>query len=584
MKKSFWLAALIADLVLFFAACSNSSDSGIVPLVFPTATTSNPTATPDQNLNAPRGKYEKNLTIDLSAASDRLSADGVANLSAGKDVSDWFKNNMVASSTANGFTDFKATIVSASETSLVIKVSASTPAVKCSISLSITIPKDFTASGQPVVKINIDTLIVNEDGSQKFEILQSAHAKVEKVAGGLKFTITRPTEDVFNPQKVVKEETFNHYEYVGAGNGDYGWTVEYVGEKGDLKNIYEYVGQGNGCYKLTGKNHYKEVGFWHGEYKITWTPVGDGMGDYKIEDACPLYVGEGNGDYKYEYALAPGKGNYIYSEELVDEYLYVGDGNGDYTSYLMSVKDESGDYKSGYIYVGEGNGDNKYVNDTVKTYGNWTNVFITTSGGLSNGVVQAVLDLGSPDKDVLSVFWPLCKPGKLCEYTIQIEPYDGNLRDSILYEKLAVVADDGIGDLAVQKLGNITLSYDGVKPTIKAESFEFTDEKAQNIKTRYAFYATNQSELKDGGPDWSANNAVMWFWGEEVSIAQSEFVWDDEATKNSWKGQTFEEMFNATNKDTLYVDRHITFDIPKSSGDIAYWEILPAGDALKKIR
>ncbi|MBQ6028557.1 MAG: hypothetical protein IJL24_03390, partial [Treponema sp.] len=103
------------------------------------------------------------------------------------------------------------------------------------------------------------------------EILQSAHAKVYKVPGGLMFKITRPTEDVFNPQKVVKEEAFNDYEYVGEGKGSYSSSVEYVGYDGNFKNGHKYVGQGNGSYKLIGKNHYKEAWYPCGAYRQNFT-------------------------------------------------------------------------------------------------------------------------------------------------------------------------------------------------------------------------------------------------------------------------------------------------------------------------
>ena len=168
MKKQFFLAvALVAvfGLTLFFAGCSNASDGG--------------SSAASGNGYGLGSKYEKKLTIDLSAASDKLSAAGVASLSAGKDVSEWFSSKTVARSVANGFVDFKASIVSASETSLVIKVTATTPTIKCSIALSITIPANFTASGQPVVKENIETVNIGGEGSsQNAEILQTEHLSV----------------------------------------------------------------------------------------------------------------------------------------------------------------------------------------------------------------------------------------------------------------------------------------------------------------------------------------------------------------------------------------------------------------------
>ena len=520
------------------------------------------------------------------------------------------------------------------------------------------------------------------------EILQSAHAKVYKVPGGLMFKITRPTEDVFNPQKVVKEEAFNDYSWVGYGKGSYTCSMKYVGEgQGDLKSVYSYVGEGKGSYKFMGKSHYKEVrqngnyrrvgkyvgegngyftyvfknvgqgngpysligknhykfvgypngnynrierlvGDGNGDYKYLYKYVGPGKGNYKLEDGeykvdivngsyiyTREYVGQGNGNYKYEYEsseqgeyvyteelvdefvmvsprdgsymssfeyVGQGSGNYkyeyesseqgtyVYTDELVDEYVSVGPGNGDYDNVLQNVGQGNGDYKEVYEYVGPGNGYYEYK-DTIKTYGNWTNVFITTSGGLSNGVVSATLDLGSPDKDVLSVFWPLCKPGKLCEYTIQIEPYDGTLRESILYEKLVVAADEGIGEIEkTPKHDEIILSYDGQKPTVKLVGLEPPVGKIQNLRTRCSFFATNQSELKaDGSVDWDTNNAIHWIAGYDIPGAVDEFVWDD--TKY-WDSRAFNQIFDEKGKDTLYTSWHIVFDLPVETDGVSSWD------------
>ena len=308
----------------------------------------------------------------------------------------------------------------------------------------------------------------------KTEILQSEHAKVYKVPGGLMFKITRPTEDVFNPNAVVKEEPYNDYEYVGEGKGSYSRSVEYVGENGNYKNAHEYVGQGSGSYKLIGKNHYKEAWYPCGEYRQIFTDVGEENGNVKFEDyyewigdgqgryvlengeykyvgdgngnymlfSRPVYVGDGNGDYKYEYeSAAPNGGNYNYTAEEVDEYFYVGDGRGDYNSYWTTVKDGSGDHNIVYTNVGQDNGNYEY-RDTIKTYGNWNYVAITS------GNCRAVLDIAnSEDKNELVCFWPLCEPGKLCEYEIAIEPYDGKLREYYISETLAVAADEGLGSI-----------------------------------------------------------------------------------------------------------------------------------------
>ena len=97
--------------------------------------------------------------------------------------------------------------------------------------------------------------------------LQTSHVKVENVAGGLKFTITRPDDDVFNPDYLIGIDE-NSYESVGGGNGNY------------IRDGYEYVGDGNGNYILDG-DQYRWVYEGMGDYKEKYTLVGDGKGNWK---------------------------------------------------------------------------------------------------------------------------------------------------------------------------------------------------------------------------------------------------------------------------------------------------------------
>ena len=97
--------------------------------------------------------------------------------------------------------------------------------------------------------------------------LQTSHVKVENVAGGLKFTITRSDDDVFNPNYLIGIDE-NSYESVGGGNGNY------------IRDGYEYVGDGNGNYILDG-DQYRWVYEGMGDYKEKYTLVGDGKGNWK---------------------------------------------------------------------------------------------------------------------------------------------------------------------------------------------------------------------------------------------------------------------------------------------------------------
>ncbi len=194
MRKFFGLTAIFAALfVLALAGCSNSAAGGTGGATIQTAGGG---ITPGCG-KTPGGAYEETLTIDLSADSDKLSAAGAASLVAGTDVSEWFSDTTVSRSVADGFTGFKAVIVSATETKLVIKVTGTAATKKCTVTLSITIPATVTASGQPVVKANVKTVGIGVEP----EVLQTEHVKIEKVSGGLKFTITRPSDDCYNPDK-----------------------------------------------------------------------------------------------------------------------------------------------------------------------------------------------------------------------------------------------------------------------------------------------------------------------------------------------------------------------------------------------
>lgn len=438
------------------------------------------------------------------------------------------------------------------------------------------------------------------------EILQSAHAKVYKVPGGLMFKITRPTEDVFNPQKVVKEEAFNDYEYVGEGKGSYSGSLEYVGEgQGDLKFVYSYVGEGKGRFKFVGKSHYKEVGYPNGNYNRTFTQVeqgegnckyvyhfaGQGYGDFKLEDgvykyvgypngdyhrSSPQYVGEGKGDVKYEY-MPSTQGTHVYTAELVDEYFSNKDIGGNYDNVLQNVGQGNGDYKYVYTYVGPGNGNYEYK-DTIKTYGNWNYVQI------SSGNCRASVDLAnSADKNELSCFWPLCEPGKLCEYEIVMEPYDGNLRDSVIAETLVVAADEGLGGIKEATIDNVTLTYVGNKPQVKIDGLTAFYDNMVNPRSSFDFFATNQSQLKaDGSPDFDTNYACQWFGCGTADGIQNDFVWNSGC--RSWDPRDFDQIFDDTQKDSVYLECYIRFDVPSSSGFETWRNYPKGGKNLLKIR
>ena len=156
-----------------------------------------------------------------------------------------------------------------------------------------------------------------DDGSiftRTDELLESEHVKIEKLSNGLKFTITRPEQDCYNPSKYRDEAV---YEWVGDGNGSYACWVIDVGEgNGNLKDEYVYVGQGNGGFKFEN-NVYEWVGQGNGSYECRSIDVGEGNGNLRHEYK---EVGQGNGGYSIGTKKVYGGWGYtaIYREEKID--------------------------------------------------------------------------------------------------------------------------------------------------------------------------------------------------------------------------------------------------------------------------
>ncbi len=567
MRKFFGLAAVLAAFAfaLVFAGCSNSAGGG---------------GNGDETQNGsnqiltvgitPGSAYEEKLTISLSE-SEKLSAAGAAALTAGKDVSEWFASKAVSASVSDGFVGFKAEIVSATETSLVIKVTGKAGTKKCSVTLSITIPATVTASGKEVKKENVKTVGIGVEP----EILQTEHVKVEKVAGGLKFTITRPTDDCYNPNKFFDTGDYD-YTYLGQGNGDY------EGEG------YKYVGDGKGSYKKEQEEYkdYEYVGAGEGDYSSPgYIFVGDGKGDHvKSNEPDPNSAGGGaptpvssgnennNEKYYYNY-VGPGKGDYSWG------YEYLGEGKGLYKKVTKirdlykRVGNGQGDYEYAYEYVGEGQGSYK-----KGTRGGFGNLQIASSAGMPVAYLNVWSDASA---GAYECFYPLVTPGKRYEFLIAIEPYDRNLMDSRYDEKISVVAGEGIGEVDFsQNNPRVDLTYDNAseKPIVIISDLNLP-EGLKNPRTGVQYWATNQSELKENGDvDWLLPYAMVWcgqmiYDGLERELSKE--------PSSEWGDRDFKTVFDGSGKDTLYVNCYVQFDVLGTNGTI--WR-KPDYCALLKIR
>ncbi|MBR5095826.1 MAG: hypothetical protein IK094_01820 [Treponema sp.] len=153
------------------------------------------------------------------------------------------------------------------------------------------------------------------------------------------------------------------------------------------------------------------------------------------------------------------------------------------------------------------------------------------------------------------------------------------MRSSIIHEFLVVAADEGSVQIEkTPKVDKVILSYDGQKPTVKAEGLEPPVGQIKNLKTYCTFFATNQSQLKNGDVDWDTDYAIPWICGYSVPGTVDEFVWDDSAY---WDSRTFNEIFDATGKDTLYVIWQIQFEFPVETSGVNVWDFDLIGGLLK---
>lgn len=446
------------------------------------------------------------------------------------------------------------------------------------------VPIVYTDTGVTNSGNDINPLLLSQE-----ECLQTEHVKIEKLQNGLKFTITRPSDDCYDSSKCkeIKKTDANgnpifSYDYVGYGKGSYERYLEDVGQgNGDYKN-YKYVGEGNGNLKLK-KIHYKYVGMPNGDYEKILKPVEDGTGDYKIIDGQLKYVGDGNGNQRYEFDPIP-QGAYSYTEELVDEYEYVGNGYGSYVKSPEYVGAGNGNMKFVYTYKGSGNGSYEYT-DTQKVYGGWGWVAIYRVEIIDGKEIQATCAAVSTATDKLECFYPLCDAGERYVFKLQIEPSDiDNNRKFQRHEWLAVTALGGIGDIEYTGTFSgraINLSYDGQKPDVKVSNYT-PPVNARNARTYVDYFCTNQNALlSDGSPDWWTNNATKWFASYESASGIIYNFEEDFCLQNY--GKSFNSKFDEYNKDSIYAEYSFAFDVPESSG-ITAWRTSALGSKILKIR
>ncbi|MBR5966037.1 MAG: hypothetical protein IK015_08000 [Treponema sp.] len=464
------------------------------------------------------------------------------------------------------------------------------------------------APGRPVLENGFDEKLWTTDR------LETSHAKVENVSGGLKFTITRPEGDYFNPNCLVKEEG-EYYNYLGAGKGDY------------ESDGYEYVGAGKGSYSLSGDYNYSYVGPNNGDYSFVpvsvYEYVGANKGQFRKVSSGALasyyeYVGEGNGNLNptlvspYFEDVGAGNGAYKKVEEgyMMDSagydaqsgsplgdynnkpiYLNVGAGNGYYKrepSYKF-VGDKNGDYVPKYKYVGAGQG--VYIKDSYKTYGclGWCSIRrVEMINGKRCETTGADLDYDNWNQqkgaNSWTVFYPLCERGERYVFQVHLEPADAeNHRELDVEEYVSIIAQDGIGDIDYSNLNQerrVELTYDGEKPTAKV--FNCVPPENVNGCVSTIEYFAGTKEFKSGTSYWVGS------YSQDVSNA----VFDKDPcmeTLKSW-GYTPEQVelnrtsrcFNATvqskGKSQFFAEHSFRFKAPEAQGITVFRTIILQSD------
>ncbi|MBQ6027953.1 MAG: hypothetical protein IJL24_00290, partial [Treponema sp.] len=83
-------------------------------------------------------------------------------------------------------------------------------------------------------------------------------------------------------------------------------------------------------------------------------------------------------------------------------------------------------------------------------------------------------------------------------------------------------------------------------------------------------------------PDFDTNYACQWFGCGTADGIQNDFVWNSGC--RSWDPRDFDQIFDDTQKDSVYLECYIRFDVPSSSGFETWRNYPKGGKNLLKIR
>lgn len=248
MKKTRLIATIICAAFLTFgiAGCADDEDE-----TTNSSTSQNPTQTEAESSAtslAKGGEYSKSVTIDLSES--ELSDGGVAKFSVGSDVTDYFVlSESSASRTAANYSsikNFRAIVEAIAKKSIKVKLTATAPDSSCKVVITMSIPKDYTASGKPVVK---NVAVVNVGTEAKATESEASQNLSDYTV------VTRLTEKkifCYTYEYYDGETTKEYYSINADGTGTYS---EYADGSGEMKSNDHSISFANG--KISDDdNHY----------------------------------------------------------------------------------------------------------------------------------------------------------------------------------------------------------------------------------------------------------------------------------------------------------------------------------------
>lgn len=173
------------------------------------------------------------------------------------------------------------------------------------------------------------------------------------------------------------------------------------------------------------------------------------------------------------------------------------------------------------------------------------------------GMPQAKLDFSDDSKNEFECFYPFCERGKRYDFGINIEARERNKFH--YFEKISVVASDGSGELDFSKNAPVlNLTYDNGSDKLNVIISNLNlPVGLDNPRTGIQYYATNQSDLKNGNVDWTT---VVWIGAKEYDGLEYELSKVDPCAAG------FKTEFDNTGKDTVFVNCYVRFDVSGASG------------------